>query len=44
MNTGAIACGIIGVTAVTAAFHSKGEKAFGFWLLAAFALIGAANS
>lgn len=43
MNTGAMACGIIGVTAVAAALHSKGDKAFGFWLIAVFALIGAAN-
>lgn len=47
MNAGAIACGVIGLAAVVAAYLSKddeGSAAFYFWTLAVFALIGAANS
>lgn len=45
--SGATACGIIGLASVVAAYLSKDDKnspAFWFWLLAFFALIGAANS
>lgn len=45
--SGATACGLIGLAAVVAAYHSEqgeGNGAFFYWLLAVFALIGAANS
>lgn len=47
MSAGALACGAIGVAAVIAAYKGdeKGRAgSFFFWLLAVFAVIGAANS
>lgn len=39
-----LACGLIAIAAIAAAYHSTGDKAFGFWLLALLALAGAANT
>lgn len=38
----AIACAAVAVAAIAAAAFTKGDKALGFWILAALALIGAA--
>lgn len=44
MSAGALACGAIGVAAVIAAYKEQ-SRAWGmFWLLALFAIIGAASS
>lgn len=44
MSAGALACGAIGVAAVVAAYKDRDGGSFFFWLLAVFAVIGAANS
>lgn len=35
--------GLIAIAAIVAALFSAGDKAFGFWLLAVFAIIGASS-
>lgn len=40
MSAKAITFGIVAVAAIVGAWHSSGDKAFGFWLLAVFALMG----
>lgn len=44
MGGASFICGLVALASIAAAWHSNGNKAFGFWLLAVFALIGAANS
>ena len=44
MSGSPFVCGMISIFAILAAWQTSGDKAFGFWLLALFALIGAANS
>lgn len=35
----AVAAGAIGISAIIAAVHARGDKAFGMWLIALFALL-----
>lgn len=44
MSAAALACGAIGVAAVVAAYKEQSRMWWWFWLLAVFAVIGAANS
>lgn len=38
-----IGCSVIAIAAILAAYFSSGDKAFGFWVIALFAMFGAAS-